>query len=259
MLALTSLTRAKLQDVRILVVKDRAPDSNVGAKLVLSRIQLPAAALAMLSPDLPKILFRPAVSSTKAKQQELDGVAPALEPSDVGSHAGKIRWSGEGTGYTITIDFGVGGPSNIVLKDARVYGTTVKALESGGAELGVCVDVPDVSPAIWAKLPSLKTAELQVLLTPPEMTEDEQQALDELDGKPAAKAKPTNGTKPADWPFGTNGEPQAGTSSTPPESDVGGPAEAARRRRPKDATGAFLDAHAPRRRRGKGDTPAVLS
>lgn len=169
MFALETATKAKLNDVLVLSQKNRQPDENPGAKLVLT-IELPADMLVHFDGSLRSFLF---AATAGAKQ----GAVPGLESEELthaGQKVGTMRWSQEMTGYAFTIDMGLGGKrSSPVISDCKLDGWRLTP-KAGGVTAKFNLESADVSEAMWGKLAKLKSREITILLAPPEV--DDRQA-----------------------------------------------------------------------------------
>lgn len=205
MFELDQLTRVRCLDVRVLSKKDRKPDEHPGAQLLL-QATLSAGVLAMFDGYLPSMLYR---KSTAKKQGELEGLDTA-ELTSVGEHVKRIPWDYEQTGCEITIDFGLGGGSNLVLSDVKVHRVNLRP-EQKGVVIQWTADAPGLNDATRGRLTGLKSTDVQMLLAGPTV-EDEQADIE--DEKPKGKgSKPAKGgaapTPEQAWPFPKNGAGKA--------------------------------------------------
>lgn len=181
MFELDQLTRVRVLDVRVLSRKDRKPDEQPGAQLLL-QATLGAGVLAMFDGFLPGMLYR---KSTGKKQGELDGIDTA-ELTSVGEHVKRLPWVYEQTGCEITIDLGMGGKSNIVLDDVKVHRVSLRP-EQKGVVLQWTADAPGLNDTTRGKLTGLKSTDVQMLLAGPEVDGDQ---ADIDDAPPVKAAKP---------------------------------------------------------------------
>jgi len=243
MLELETLTKTKVLDVRVLSSKDRKPDEPPGAQLLM-QANLSSDALSMLDGRLKAMLFS---KVTGKKQGEIEGLESAARTS-IGDHIKRLRWEYEQTGCRVTIDRGMGGRSNIELADCKVHRVSISPLEGDSVVMQWTVDAPGLSDATWAKLPGLKSTEIEILLAGPQVDDDDGQQ--DIESKPAARTRaaapapaaavepdpapsPAAAKQPASrrgkgkgpWPFGDQGE------DNKPATEAG------------DATGAFVAAH----------------
>jgi hypothetical protein len=212
---LESLTKVRVLDVRTLAAKDRKPDDQPGAQLLL-QATLGAGVLAMFDGFLPGLLYRKPLSK---KQTELDGIESA-ELTSVGEHVKRLPWVYEQTGNTITIDYGRGGNSNIVLGDVKVHRVSMRP-EQTGVVIQWTADALGLTDAVRGKLTGLKRTDIQMTMTAPEVEGDGQQSIDDDVQQQPAAVKPPKGKKAKDagpWPFGDKGENNApNTGAKTPE------------------------------------------
>lgn len=196
---LDTLTKAKLLDVVVLSQKNRQPDENPGAKLTVE-LSLSNHALSQFDGHLKSFLFaKNGGEDSKAKQATLDGVDVVSDMpnlSSIGAKIGALRWSHELTGYELVVDLGLGTKrSNLEIEGCTLSGWKITPKEGGSVLVKVNIESPDVSEAAFGKLAKLKSREIQILLTAPEVEQD-----DLVDDAPAAKASSGKG-KGDNWPF----------------------------------------------------------
>lgn len=181
MFELDSLTKVRVLDVRVLSQKDRKPDEQPGAQLLL-QATLGAGVLAMFDGFLPGVLYR----KPKAREQgELDGLE-SVELTSLGEHVKRIPWVYEQTGCEITIDLGMGGRSNIVLDDVKVHRVSMRP-EQKGVVLQWTADAPGLNDTTRGKLTGLKSTDVQMTLLGPEVGDDPQGDIE--GAAPKAEAK----------------------------------------------------------------------
>lgn len=197
MFSLPTNTKAKLLDVVVLSQKNRQPDDNPGAKLVL-QMSLTNDVLIEFDGSLRSFLFTRAASSPdpQAKLEGVPAVTDAPDLTGVGSHVGTLKWHQDMTGYALTVDFGMGGKRNLELGDCTLSKWRLTPKEGGTVVAKVNVDAPDVAEGAFGKLAKLKSREIEIKLTPPEVA---QQPLN-----PGAA-----------WPFPKGG---AAAGDAPPQS-----------------------------------------
>lgn len=180
MFTLDTLTKVRVLDVRVLSKKDRGPDELPGGQLLL-RTTLGAGALAMFDGFLPGVMYR---KPSAKKQGELDGLESA-ELTSVGEHVKRMPWDYEQTGCALTIDFGMGGASNIDLADCKVHRVSFRP-EQQGVVIQWTVDAPALDDSTRGKLTGLKSTDVQMLQAGPKV-EDDAQA--EIPGAGSRKGK----------------------------------------------------------------------
>jgi hypothetical protein len=217
MFVLATLTKVKVLDVRVLSQKDRKPDEQPGAQLLL-QATLGIGVLSMFDGFLPGMLYRKATDPKS--QGEIEGLESS-ELTSLGEHVKRLPWVYEQTGCQIVIDLGMGGKSNIVLEDVKVHRLSLRP-EQNGVIIQWTADAPGLSDTTRGKLTGLKSTEIQMTLDGPEV--DDVQA--DLDDAPPARTpsnvKPIDGTGKG-WPFPKGGVDAEGNA--------------------KDATQTFVDAH----------------
>jgi len=219
---LTTTTRAKVLDVRTLSRKNRGPDELPGAQLLMSA-DLPVETLAMFDGFLPGMLYRPAGGGAQGKLEGLEGV----ELTAIGEHVKRMPWAYEQTGCRVTVQRAT---SAIALEDCLVHRVRFEPQKNGGVRVQWTVDAPALSDAERGQLTGLKSTEIEMILTGPEV-DDSQKGLPGTEGTdPNAKPKePDRGKPGAPYPFPKSNKAQGVVPDTPPA----------------DATSKFVDAHAP--------------
>jgi len=216
---LPTATKCKLVDIDILSMKNRPPDSNPGVALAFTA-ELPNSALIMLDGFLRGMLYTKQAGGET--QKPLDGVEPVSDMpnlTQIGQSIGRFSWAGEQTGCTITFDFGLGGKSNIVLSDVKVDALHVTPKEGGTTTWQWKCEINDVSEAEFGKIATFKSRDVQLLLAPPQV---EQQDIDD-EPPPLKPAKAAKGAKKGGnlqpqeaWPF-----PNKPPAQTPEEAFAG--------------------------------------
>ena len=170
MFEIEELSKAKLTDVVVLSQKNREPNENPGAALSFD-LTVTNEILTMFDGSLRGFLYyKSAASSTDGDQNRLEvdtNDLPNLTPA--GQKIGKLHWDLELTGYTLTIDHGMGGKSNLVLQDCEASGFTFQPKEGGSVQMSFKLESQDVSEKIFGKLATLKNREVQILFAPPEV------------------------------------------------------------------------------------------
>ena len=188
MFELETPVKAKLLDVVVLSQKNRQPDDNPGAKLTLSA-ELAAEYLAYFDGSLRSMLFMVAAD---AKQGALDGLAGEVLTS-IGMKIGTIKWTHDLSGYTLTIDQGMGGKrSNLIIADCALSGWRITPKEGGSVLVKWNAESADVSEGAFGKLAKLKSRELQIILSAPKF-DDTQARVPGTDDKAPPKQEPKAG------------------------------------------------------------------
>jgi len=165
---LESMTKVKVLDVRTLARKDRGPDEQAGAQLLIQAI-LPTGVLAMFDGHLSAMLYRKA--SPKA-QGKLDGME-GEELTEIGSHVKRMPWAYEQTGCCVEIDHGTGGKRNLVLQDCKVHRVSFAPQQGGGVKTQWTVDAPALSDEMRGKLTGLKATETELTIAGPEVAQED--------------------------------------------------------------------------------------
>lgn len=173
---LTQTTKAKLADVVVLSQKNRNPDDNPGAQLAFS-VLLPNTDLAMFDGGMRSALYTKNANSSPAPQGELEGVPVVSDTpnlTSLGLGFGKMHWQREKewTGYELEFDQGIGGKSNLIIKDCVLSKFRIDPKEGGTVGVDFIVESPDVSPETFGKLATLKNRDVHIMLTAPEPVQD---------------------------------------------------------------------------------------
>lgn len=215
MFELETVTKAKLLDVVVLSQKNRQPDENPGAKLTIE-LSLSNHALTQFDGALKGFLFTKN-GGDAGKSGTLEGVEAVSDLpnlSGIGSKVGALRWSHEMTGYTLVVDLGLGTPrSNLEIEGCTLSGWKIAPKEGGTVIVKVNIESPDVSESAFGKLAKLKSREIQIKLTPPQVQQDqlpvEKPANKQRRGKDAGAGDGAQGN----WPF-PKGSPEAALASS---------------------------------------------
>lgn len=172
---LATNVKSKITDVVVLSQKNRAPDDNPGAQLSFA-MQLPNHELTMFDGSLKAFLYTKNASSSSGQQESLDGIEPVTDLpnlSRIGAHIGRIHWDGEFTGYTLVIDHGMGGASNIEVTDCVLSKFRIAAQEGGTVALDFMLESQDVAANVFGKLATLKNREVEITLVAPEVAQQD--------------------------------------------------------------------------------------
>lgn len=253
MFELLTKTKTKLLDVVVLSQKNRQPDDNPGAKLSVETM-LSNDMLAYFDGNLRGFLFTKnpvaaiATGRSKGQQAELDGVDAISDTpnlTSIGSKVGALHWDDESTGYTFVVDLGLGGKkSNLELGDCKLSNWRIIPKEGGTVIMRFDIESNDVSEAAFGRLAKLKSREIEVLLLPPEVTQDDLDpdpqltpaqlraanakglTLEQARNEARATAAPAPAPPEKPWPF-----PKGGPGSGPDQKS---------QPKPQDATEAVL-------------------
>ena len=187
MFVIDTPTSFKIKKFDTLSDKDREPSEKHGLQLHFSDGDLPAHMIAMLDPALPPVVYAP---GDKAKQGTLDGMDTEIVTS-AGSKMGVISWDEESTGYKLTIDYGMGEKSNIVLEDCKVSGLRWKAKPGSVEVKRLLVESPNATEKIIGKVGVLKSTKVSITLLPPVVTQQDLAGGHSSPPAPAAAKKAT--------------------------------------------------------------------
>ena len=179
MFHIETMAKAKLTDVEVLSQKNREPDDNPGAKLTLE-MEMASSMLALFDGSLRSFLLTKAPGA----QGEIDGVE-GEQLSTIGAKIGAFAWDLEISGYTLTIDNGLGGKSNLEVVDCSASGFRITP-KPNGFVVKFHVESEDISEAMFGKLAKLKSRDMLITLDPPEVA---QQPLKGLPDGKTSKAK----------------------------------------------------------------------
>ncbi|SDC67570.1 hypothetical protein SAMN05428966_10291 [Massilia sp. PDC64] len=123
----------------------------------------PSSVLIHFHSELRQHLFKKDENPDLVDQvQEGDGLTVLRYPK-----MGAIKWDWEGAGYTATIDYGLGGDSNIVLHDVKVDHFTIEAMNGGSVSLCFRI-IAHPDPEDVGKLCEFIQRDIDLVLTPPE-------------------------------------------------------------------------------------------
>jgi hypothetical protein len=139
-------------------------------------------------------------------QGDLAGVEPVSDVPNLRMPflASPLKWGKEYTGYELTIDYGMGGKSNVVLPDCEVNNVQLAPKEGGTVTVTVRVQTSKgLTEKVLGKLATLVQHDVQILLKAPEVAPDLGAAAD------------------GPWPFGDKGaenKPAAPAMKTPEQA-----------------------------------------
>jgi hypothetical protein len=246
MFELLNPTKTQIVDVVVLSQKNRQPDDNPGAKISVEQ-QLSNDMLSHFDGYLRGFLYTKKPGATASPQQQLDGV-PAVSDTPhltaIGSKVGWIHWDLELTGYTVVVDYGTGGASDLTLTDCKLSGWRFKANEGGTVEARFNIESNDVSEAGFGRLAKMKSTAVDVVVRPPVVAQDDLATPPKLTPAQLRAANAQGKTLEEAVAEKNKGNPF-------PKTDANGdPIKAAE----PDATDAFVEAHGKgvKSRRGAG-------
>ena len=187
MFQLLNLTKVKLEDAN--------PRSELHGKEHVPAIDLKFAAdfsndvLNEFHVELLMAHYKKAEGQEATPQAELEGVPVVSSLPNLRFPKMKqpLNWDLEGTGYTLTIDHGMGGRSNLVLGGCKIDGFKFALKEGGTVTVSWRLQASKVADKEMGKLCSLIQRELEITLVGPE---EDQQSIGG-DGAPATGGEPT--------------------------------------------------------------------
>jgi hypothetical protein len=123
----------------------------------------PSSALIHFHPELRQHLFKKDESPDLVDQvTEGEGLTALRYPK-----MGAIKWDWEGSGYTATVDYGMGGDSNIALNDVKVDHFAFEPLNGGSVGISFRI-IAHPDPDDVGKLCEFIQRDIELTLTPPE-------------------------------------------------------------------------------------------
>jgi hypothetical protein len=139
-------------------------------------------------------------------QQALDGVEVVSDTPNlrIPFLASPLKWGREYTGYTLVIDYGIGGKSNVVLGDCAVNNVQFSPKEGGTVTVTMRLQCSKgLNEKVLGKLALLVQHDVHIQLEAPEVD---------------VGAPPIDGAKDGGpWPFGDKGEKNAPATEKTPE------------------------------------------
>lgn len=138
---------------------------------------LPSTALIHFHPELRQMLFKKNESPDLVDQINPDDPTELRFPK-----MGALKWDQELTGYSVEVEYGIGGASNIKLGDVKIDGFKFSAMNGGSVSIefrAIChPETEDVG-----RLCEFIQREIEITVAPPEPT-----TLGELFGEDQKKA-----------------------------------------------------------------------
>ena len=128
-------------------------------------------------PELRAMLYKKDENPDLVEQVEGGDALTALRMPKLGT----LKWDAEGTGYTVTVDYGMGGDSNIVLAECKVDKFKFTAQE-GGTVTVQCRIIAHPDEKVIGPLCNFIQRDIILSITPPEP-----QNVHELFGEDASK------------------------------------------------------------------------
>ncbi|MDR0276251.1 MAG: hypothetical protein LBI48_13150 [Burkholderiaceae bacterium] len=175
-------TQAKINNVNIRSEKCGSDDLEPAVDLSIS-IEQPNSVLAEFDGFLLSALYYKSAASVDT-QAELDGVQPVSERPNLrfAKLAYPLKWEDEGSGYTLEIDHGLGGKSNVALTGCAVNAFAINPKEGGTVELKFrvqCAGSDELTEKTLGKLAMLVQHTVPIMLLAPD-TEGSQQSGEDL-------------------------------------------------------------------------------
>ena len=187
--------KAKLTDIEVLSSKDREPDANPGIGLKFAAT-MGNDVLSLFDGALRGMIFGKSAAGMST-QQALDGIEPATDMPNltaIGMALGQFGWESVLTGYTLTIDHGMGGKSNLEIADCVLSDFKFLGKEGGTVIVKFKLEAHDVAEKVFGKLSKLKSQEVSILLIAPVV--EEQSDSNPLPFDADADPKPSDPFKP---------------------------------------------------------------
>lgn len=125
-------------------------------------------------PELRQMLFKKSEDPDLVEQSEPDALTALRFP-----RLGTLKYDWEGTGYTLTLAYGIGGKSDIVLGECQVDSMRIDPMNGGTVKLGFRVICHPESKQM-GQLCELIQQDIDISVTPPEA-----ETLGELFGEAA--------------------------------------------------------------------------
>jgi hypothetical protein len=135
----------------------------------------PNTILAMFDGWLLTALYYKSSAPPPDAQAALDGVEPVSDVPNLRMPflASPLKWGKEYSGYELTIDYGMGGKSNVVLTDCQVNNVQLAPKEGGTVTVTMRVQcAKGLTEKVLGKLATLVQHDVQILLVAPEVVQD---------------------------------------------------------------------------------------
>lgn len=174
--SLPDFTKTRILDIDALSQKGRPPNSKPGVQIACS-VELPNTILTEFDGRMRAAIYEKSAAAEVDPQKGLDGVEPVTDLPNLTSFGRRLRsfaFEAEFTGFTLVVDYGTGGKSNLTLPDAKLGSFRFTPKEGGTVTLKFKVEANDVPEATFGKLATLKSRDAQIQLLPPEVDEAQQ-------------------------------------------------------------------------------------
>jgi hypothetical protein len=168
---LEDFTAAKLLDHQTLSDKDREADANPGVSLFFE-MTIANSMLTMFDGSLRSMLYTKSAASVPPKQGKLEGIPEGITDmpnlTNIAAHVKRLVWHETFQGLRLSIDYGMGGVSNLELIDCKAQAFRFQPKEGGSLLMKFKVEAPDVPEVVHGKLPKLKSTEVKIRLVQPD-------------------------------------------------------------------------------------------
>jgi hypothetical protein len=171
--ALTALTSARLHNVNIRS-EQHGKDVVPAVDLKLS-IDAANGMLDQFDDQLRGMLYHRAAPAPDGTQPGLDGVDEISDVPNLRAPLlqGPFKWGKDFTGYTLTIDYGTGGKSNIELAQCLVNQIAFEPKEGGTVSISWRLQcAKGLDEKVLGKLATLVQHDVQIMLEPPTLADD---------------------------------------------------------------------------------------
>lgn len=161
-----TLTKCKLNSVNVRSEK-HGPELVPAVDLKLA-IDASNDIMDKFHPDLKASLYFKAAPDD-GEQDELEGIEPVTNLPNLKFPRleGALKWDHSGAGYTLEVDYGLGGDSNLTLYGCEINNFALSPKEGGTVELTFRVQVTDLDERILGKLAGLCQHDIHIILTAP--------------------------------------------------------------------------------------------
>lgn len=188
---LEDFTPAKLASINVRSEK-HGPDHLEPAVDLAFQLDASNTILNHFDGHLLSSLYHRSEAAGDGKQQSLDGVEEVASlPNLRFPSMGPIKWGKELAGYTLTIDHGLGGASEIQLVDCKVNEFKIEPKEGGTVQIRFRIQcATHLTERTMGKLALLAQNEVPIMLTAPET--DGQQDVENPFPVPERDPEPEN-------------------------------------------------------------------
>lgn len=166
MFQLLTSTKAKLSSVNVRAeLHGKDPVPAVDLKFTVDAAN---DVLGVFHPALRSFLYQKAEAGDD-EQATLEGVAPVSDLTALRfPKMAPLAWIGDQSGMALTVDYGLGGESNLELAECTATDFKIEAKEGGTVELTFKVQKSSPDERSMAKLCGLVKHDVEIMLTAPE-------------------------------------------------------------------------------------------